>query len=101
MMAECGDEFVLEQFNRLVKDLLAGTLHRNSFRRWEVDLMVDLDDCGMREAKKKQLLRRYHRALNKHFERGAETHFSLSEYLATHGRQDRTRNVDLEVPMLS
>lgn len=97
MTAENIGEFVLEQFNRLVRDLLEGTLQRNAFHRWEVDLMLDLEGCNMRDAKKKQALRRYHRALNKHFERGGGTPFSFSEYLALHQRPAPAHELEPEM----
>ena len=36
---------MLNPFNRLIGDLLRGTMSRNAFQPWEVELLLDLDAC--------------------------------------------------------
>jgi len=36
---------VLAQFNRLISELLRGTISRNTFRAWEVELLLDIENC--------------------------------------------------------
>ena len=72
---------VLAQFNRLVQELLRGTMHRNSFRPWEIELLLDIEGCSLREANKRDTLRRYQKAVQRQMEKGARLPMKLSEYL--------------------
>jgi hypothetical protein len=72
---------VLAQFNRLIQELLRGNMHRNTFRPWEVELLLDIESCNLREASKRETLRRYQKAVQRHMEKGARLPLKLSEYL--------------------
>jgi hypothetical protein len=72
---------VLAQFNRLIQELLRGNMHRNTFRPWEIELLLDIESCSMREASKRDMLRRYQKAVQRHMEKGARLPIKLSEYL--------------------
>src|SRR2546422_11436454 len=72
---------VLAQFNRLIQELLRGNMHRNTFRPWEVELLLDIEHCNLRDASRRETLRRYQRAVQRHMEKGARLPLKLSEYL--------------------
>ncbi len=72
---------VLAQFNRLIQELLRGNMHRNTFRPWEVELLLDIESCSLRESAKRETLKRYQRAVQRHMEKGARLPIKLSEYL--------------------
>jgi hypothetical protein len=72
---------LLLRFNRLMRDLRAGTPSRNSYHPWEVELLIDLDSCRLPESDRARLLDRYQRAARRRLERGAGL-LKLSEYLA-------------------
>jgi hypothetical protein len=72
---------VLAQFNRLVQELLRGSMHRNSFRPWEIELLLDIEACSLRENNKRDTLRRYQKAVQRQMEKGARLPMKLSEYL--------------------
>src|SRR6266850_1365153 len=72
---------VLAQFNRLIQELLRGNMHRNTFRPWEIELLLDIESCTLREASKRDMLRRYQKAVRRHMEKGARLPLKLSEYL--------------------
>ena len=74
---------VLAQFNRLMQELLRGNLNRNTFRPWEVQLLLDIDHCDLRDSSRRETLRRYQRAVQRHMEKGARLPLKLSEYLET------------------
>ena len=74
-------ETVLAQFNRLIQELLRGNMHRNTFRPWEIELLLDIESCNLREASKRETLRRYQKAVQRHMEKGARLPLKLSEYL--------------------
>ena len=72
---------VLAQFNRLIQELLRGNMHRNTFRPWEIGLLLDIESCNLREAAKRETLKRYQKAVQRHMEKGARLPLKLSEYL--------------------
>jgi len=72
---------VLAQFNRLIQELLRGNMQRNTFRPWEVELLLDIESCNLRESSKRETLRRYQKAVQRHMEKGARLPLKLSEYL--------------------
>ncbi|MEQ1883667.1 MAG: hypothetical protein ABL967_01295 [Bryobacteraceae bacterium] len=84
-------EAVLAQFNRLIQELLRGNMVRNTFRPWEVELLLDIETCNLKESTKRETLRRYQRAAQKHLEKGARLPMKLSEYLENL-KNKKTRN---------
>jgi hypothetical protein len=74
-------EAVLAQFNRLIQELLRGNINRNTFRPWEIELLLDIEGCSLRDAHKRDTLRRYQKAVQRHMEKGAPLPLKLSEYL--------------------
>jgi hypothetical protein len=72
---------VLAQFNRLIQELLRGSMNRNTFRPWEVELLLDIEACNLRDSSRRETLRRYQRAVQRHMEEGARLPLKLSEYL--------------------
>lgn len=72
---------VLAQFNRLMQELLRGNMHRNTFRPWEIELLLDIESCNLRESSKRDTLRRYQKAVQRQMENGARLPAKLSEYL--------------------
>lgn len=74
-------ELVLAQFNRLIQELLRGTMNRNCFRPWEIRLLLDIETCSLRDGAKRETLRRYQRAVKRAMEKGVPHPMLLSEYL--------------------
>jgi len=74
-------ETVLAQFNRLVNELLKGSVNRNTFRPWEIDVLLDIEACNLRDSNKRETLRRYQKANQRFMEKGARLPLKLSEYL--------------------
>jgi hypothetical protein len=72
---------VLAQFNRLIQELLRGNMHRNTFRPWEIQLLLDIESCNLRESAKRETLKRYQRAVQRQMEKGGRLPIKLSEYL--------------------
>lgn len=75
-------EIVLARFNRLIQELLRGTVNRNTFRPWEIEILLDIEACHLRDAVKRETLRRYQKAVQRSMEKGARTPLKLSQYLA-------------------
>jgi hypothetical protein len=80
-------EAVLTQFNRLIQELLRGAMSRNCFRPWEIELLLDIGNCSLAEKNKREILRRYQKAVQRHMDQGAPMPLKLSEYLS----RNRTR----------
>jgi len=78
---EVDSETVLAQFNRLIQELLRGNVNRNTFRPWEIDILLDIETCELRDATRRETLRRYQRAVQRQMEKGAPKPMKLSEYL--------------------
>jgi hypothetical protein len=75
-------EAVLGRFNKLVNDLLRGTMNRNTFQPWEIDILLDIESCNLKDAIGRETLRRYQKAVQRSMEKGAGTPLRLSEYLS-------------------
>ena len=72
---------ILAQFNRLIQELLRGNMHRNTFRPWEIELLLDIEACNLRDSSRREMLRRYQRAVQRQMEKGAKSPLKMSEYL--------------------
>ncbi|MCS7025453.1 MAG: hypothetical protein NZV14_11680 [Bryobacteraceae bacterium] len=72
---------MLHQFNKLIQELLRGTLSRNTFRPWEIELLLDIERCDLKDSNKKEMLRRYQKSVQRQMEKGARAPMKLSEYL--------------------
>ncbi len=75
-------ETMLTQFNRLMSELVRGRIQRTTFQPWEIDILLDIEACDLRDANRRQVLKRYQRAANRFVDRGGRTMLKLSEYLA-------------------
>jgi hypothetical protein len=75
-------EELLGQFNRLIRELLRGKILRNTFRPWEIELLLDIENCQIRESAREGVLRRYQRAVQHQIEKGVAEPMKLSDFLA-------------------
>lgn len=73
---------VLARFNKLVQELLRGNITRNTFRPWEIEILLDIEFCNLKDANKKETLRRYQRSVQRQMEKGAARPMKLSDYLS-------------------
>lgn len=78
---ELDSEAILAQFNRLMNDLLKGKLVRNTFRPWEIEILLDIETCDLRDGQKRETLRRYQKAVQRQMEKGSDVPMKLSDYL--------------------
>jgi hypothetical protein len=76
-----NSEARLNRFNRLMQELIRGNMNRNTFQPWEIEILLDIDACQIREPVKRETLRRYQKAVQRAMEKGAPTPLRLSEYL--------------------
>lgn len=78
---EIDADTLLSQFNRLIQELLRGNIARNTFRPWEIELLLDIETCQLKDGQKRETMRRYQRAVQRQMEKGATAPMKLSEYL--------------------
>ena len=76
-----NSEAVLTRFNKLLQDLVRGSMNRNTFQPWEIEILLDIEACHLRDAVRRETLRRYQKAVQRAMEKGAPP-FRLSQYLS-------------------
>lgn len=74
-------ELMLNRFNRLIAELLRGSIVRTTFQPWEVDILLDMETCKLEARKRVEILRQYQKAVQKQMETGPGPPMKLSEYL--------------------
>ena len=72
---------ILAQFNRLIQELLRGNMQRNTFRPWEIEILLDIENCNLKDGNRRDILKRYQKAVQRHMDKGARLPLKLSEYL--------------------
>jgi hypothetical protein len=74
-------ELTLNRFRRLIGELMRGTLARNSFQPWEVEILLDIENCEIPARRRLDTLRQYQRAVEKQMETGPGPPMKLSDFL--------------------
>ncbi|HXS93302.1 MAG TPA: hypothetical protein VN736_01790 [Candidatus Limnocylindrales bacterium] len=83
MVAEEAEsrELMFNRFRRLLRELMNGETSRNCFQAWEVELLVDVQNCDLPARRRTELLRQYERAVDRQLQRGPGPPMRLSEFL--------------------
>jgi hypothetical protein len=79
--ATSNSEVLLAQFILFMEELFAGKLRRTQFRRWEIDLLLDIESSELRGSAKHKVLRDYRDAVQAELESGAIRVLRFTEYL--------------------
>lgn len=90
----------LVPFDQLIQELIGGSLRRHSFHVWEMELLVDLAQCGVRRPSRGNMLRRYQKAVRQQFLAGNQAPLRLSEFLRRE-QGSQPRRFPSEFPALS
>jgi hypothetical protein len=80
-------ELMANRFNRLVKELLEGQVRRNTFQPWEVNLLLDLQECRLTRSRRDDALRRYQKMVQRQLERGEVPPLKFSEFVGRRARK--------------
>jgi hypothetical protein len=73
---------ILAQFNLLMEELLRGGPRRGKFRPWEIEILLDIEQCNVTgPAAKREVLQEYQKAVQAELEKGANLPLMFSEYL--------------------
>ena len=82
----------LTSFNQLVQDVIGGTIRRNTFTQWELELLLDLQTCRVRKSARPEVLRRYLKAVQQHFAQGATSPLRFSAFLEREAQEREVQN---------
>ena len=74
-------ELMLNRFNRLMTEILRGAIVRTTFQPWEVELLLDMENCELDPRRRQEILRQYQRAVERQMETGPGPPMKLSEFL--------------------
>ena len=74
-------ELQLNRFRRLIGELLRGQIGRNSFKPWEIDILLDFDECQLPARRRQEILRQYQRAVERQLSTGPGPPMKLSHFL--------------------
>lgn len=74
-------ELMRNRFRKLVGELMRGTLTRNTFAPWEIEILLDIENCRLKTRQRMEILRQYQRAVEKQLDRGPGPPMKLSEFL--------------------
>jgi hypothetical protein len=86
-------ELMLNRFKRLIGEVMRGALARNSFQPWEVEILLDLQDCKFERGHKLEILGQYQRAVERQMMYGPGPPMKLSEFLVIRARRRAERDV--------
>ena len=86
---ELNSEAVQTRFNKLIQEMLRGTIKRNCFRPWEIELLLDIESCNLRGSNRRETLRRYQKAVQRQMDKGSPMPMRMSEYLSRRGARGR------------
>ncbi len=70
-------------------------MNRNCFRPWEIDVLLDIDGCNLRDSNRREILRRYQKAVQRELEKGSASLLKLSQYL-NRNREKRAKSAATE-----
>lgn len=74
-------EIMLNRFRKLLAELMRGAIVRNAFQPWEVEILMDFQNCALEPRRRMETLRQYQRAVEKQMETGPGPPMKLSDFL--------------------
>ena len=79
--SEADQELLASGLRRLMQEILRGTTRRTVFHPWEIDLLLDLENCAIPPRRRPALLRQYLKMALRRLESGPGPPLKVSEYL--------------------
>jgi len=86
-------ELMLNRFKRLMGEVIRGAVARNTFQAWEVEILLDLQNCTFERGHKLEILGQYQRAVERQMMYGPGLPMKLSEFLVVRARRRAERDV--------
>ena len=81
---------MLNRFRRLVGEIQRGSITRNDFQPWEIELLLDMETCQLERKRRSDILRQYQRAVERQLEMGSGPPMKLSEFLQLRAKREET-----------
>ena len=75
------------RFIRLVRELIQGEVRRTSFQPWEVNLLLDLQECRLVPSRRNEALQRYQRAVLRQLEKRELPPIRFSEFVGRRSKE--------------
>jgi hypothetical protein len=92
-------ELMLNRFKRLFGELLRGSISRQSFQPWEVDLIIDFQECQVPAKRRLEILRQWERAVTRQMQTGPGPPMKLSTFLVLREqRREKLKSAGLVAP---
>jgi len=85
------DPILITQFNALIQEVISGQFQRCVFAPWEVELLLDIESCCVRQSSRNGLLRRYQHAACQRALRGTQPLLRFSDFLFEQRRRRSNR----------
>lgn len=86
-----SDPILISQFNVLIQEVISGQFQRHVFSPWELELLLDIESCKVRQSSRTSLLRRYQHAACQRALRGGLPVLRFSEFLLDQRRRRANR----------
>jgi hypothetical protein len=86
-------ELMLNRFKRLMGEVIRGAVARNTFQAWEVEILLDLQNCTFERGHRLEILGQYQRAVERQMTFGPGPPMKLSEFLVVRARRRAERDV--------
>jgi hypothetical protein len=86
-------ELMLNRFKRLIGEVIRGAVARNTFQPWEVEILLDLQNCTFERGHRLEILGQYQRAVERQMTYGPGPPMKLSEFLVMRARRRAERDV--------
>ncbi len=74
-------ELMLNRFKRLMGEVMRGVIVRNSFQPWEMEILMDMENCQLDRRRRFDILRQYERAVERQMVTGPGPPMLLSTFL--------------------
>lgn len=74
-------ELMLNRFKRLMGEVMRGAIARNSFLPWEIEILMDMENCQLDRRRRFDILRQYQRAVERQMVTGPGPPMMLSTFL--------------------
>jgi hypothetical protein len=74
-------ELMLNRFKRLMREIMRGVVARNSFQPWELEILMDMENCHLDRRRRLDILRQYQRAVERQMIAGPGPPMTLSQFL--------------------
>ncbi len=72
---------MFNRFRKLLYELSRGVVARTTFQPWEVQILLDIESCGLEKRRRAETMRQYEKAVEQQLENGPGPPLLLSEFL--------------------